>query len=87
MIKTYTQVLAEIKQNQIIEMEYKGTLNRSLYILMYDTLGKVCQKIFWKNNNINTFNDTIVTAIDTDVVTKIGVTNNYDDWYINIYTK
>jgi len=87
MIKTYAQVLTEIKQNQIVEMEYKGILNQGLYIVMYDTLGKVCQKIFWKNMNINTFDDTIITAIDTDVVTKIGVTNNYDDWYVNIYTK
>lgn len=86
-MKTYQEILDDITQEQIQEAEYKGTLNRDLYLIMYDTLGKVSQKIFWKGKSVKILNDFTINALDTDVVISFGVTNGYDDWYINILTK
>lgn len=86
MIKDINIINFEIKQNQVNEMNYKGKLNQELKLVGVTDDGRVIMDAYWKNRNVIQLNEFINKAIERNV-SKVLISNNYDDWSVEAYIK
>ena len=87
MQKTLTETKIEIINAQEKERMYKGAINRALYIVCVDTLGKPSRRTPWKFMDKNTFNSILNNSIADQLITRVFVTNGYSDWEVNVLVK
>ena len=85
MVKDIHTTKSEILIKQTLEMSYKGSLNRDLYLVGYASNGQVVSKNFWKNNNVTTYNEFVDSCSVHPAIVKATVSNKYDDWVVDIY--
>lgn len=86
-MKDIEAIFFEIEINQIKEEELKGTLNRDLYLFMYDVNGRVARKSYWKKFNRNMLTEFVEHAVNDTTIEKVTISNNYSDWEVEVLLK